>query len=165
MKQHGRKRKKILIIEDHPDMLLILNRFLEEEGFSVIGAETAELGLDKFKESKPDLVLLDLMLPGMQGLDALKIIRQETDNHSYIPVLIITAKNSIDDIVTGLGRGADDYLIKPFNLEELKARINTALRIKGLNDALFHKTEELERANEEIYRLNERLLQKSGIAS
>ena len=155
------KEKKILIIEDHPDMLLILNRFLEEEGFSVIGAETAELGLDKFKEAKPDLVLLDLMLPGMQGLDALKIIRQETDNHSYVPVLIITAKNSIDDIVTGLGVGADDYLIKPFNLEELKARINTALRIKGLNDALFHKTEELERANEEIYRLNERLLQKN----
>ncbi|NOX88060.1 MAG: diguanylate cyclase [Calditrichaeota bacterium] len=153
--------KKILIIEDHRDMLVILNRFLEEEGFIVIGAETAESGLRKFRKENPDIILLDLMLPGMSGLEALKIIRDETSDNTYIPVLIITAKSGIEDIINGLGLGADDYLVKPFNLDELKARINTALRIKNLNDALYHKTGELEEANKQINLLNQRLLEKN----
>ncbi len=156
-----KETKKILIIEDHKDMLLILNRFLVEEGFSVRGAETAEVGLDAFRQEQPDVILLDLMLPGMSGLDALQIFRAETDSTTYIPILIITAKSAIEDIVNGLSLGADDYLVKPFNLEELKARINTALRIKNLNDALLQKKMELEKANNQISNLNQRLLEKN----
>ncbi len=156
-----KETKKILIVEDHKDMLLILGRFLEEEGFRVTGAETAEMALSAFRSEQPDLILLDLMLPGMSGLEALQIFRAETNSSTYIPILIITAKSGIEDIVNGLGLGADDYLVKPFNLEELKARINTALRIKGLNDALFQKTAELEKANEQISMLNQSLLEKN----
>ena len=156
-----KETKKILIIEDHKDMLLILGRFLEEEGFLVSGAETAEMGLDSFRQEQPDLILLDLMLPGMSGLEALQIFRAETNGTTYVPILIITAKSGIEDIVNGLGLGADDYLVKPFNLEELKARINTALRIKNLNDALLQKKSELEKANQQISQLNQRLLEKN----
>ncbi len=152
---------KILIIEDHRDMMVIIKRFLTDEGYTVIEADTAEVGLKKFEEEHPDLILLDLMLPGMSGLDALKILREKTRGNGYVPVLIISAKSGIEDIINGLGLGADDYLIKPFNLEELKARINTALRIKNLNDALLNKSIELENANKQISLLNQRLLQKN----
>lgn len=156
--------QKILIIEDHKDMLMILHRFLEEDHFVVFDSENAENGLKILEQENPDLVLLDLMLPGMSGLEALKIIKNSNESRSYTPVIIISAKSATEDIITGLELGADDYLTKPFNLDELKARIDTALRIKNLNDNLRNKTLELEQANKQINQLYQQLLEKkSGI--
>ncbi|MHB2155807.1 GGDEF domain-containing response regulator [Calditrichota bacterium GD2] len=155
------QNKKILIIEDHKDMLLILTRFLEEDDFQVFGSENAEKGLELMEQEKPDLILLDLMLPGMSGLEALKIIKNSNNSEDYTPVIIISAKSGTEDIITGLDLGADDYLTKPFNLDELKARIDTALRIKNLNENLRNKTRELEQANEQINQLYQQLLEKN----
>ena len=153
--------QKILIIEDHKDMLMILHRFLEEDHFVVFDSENAENGLKILEQENPDLVLLDLMLPGMSGLEALKIIKNSNESRSYTPVIIISAKSATEDIITGLELGADDYLTKPFNLDELKARIDTALRIKNLNDNLRNKTLELEQANKQINQLYQQLLEKN----
>lgn len=158
--ENGRK-KNILIIEDHRDMRLILVKYLDENGFNPIGAETAEDGLQLFHDQPPDLVLMDLMLPGMSGLDAVRSIKKEQRENSYIPVIIITAKNDIDDIVEGLDAGADDYVVKPFHFDELIARIKTALRLKELNELLVSQSQELEAANVEISKLNKTLLGKN----
>ncbi len=152
---------KILIIEDHKDMFQILKRYLEEDRFKVLGSESAEDGLEILNNENPDLVLLDLMLPGMSGLEALKIIKNSLDTASYTPVIIISAKSATEDIIEGLELGADDYLTKPFNLDELKARIDTALRIKQLNENLIKKTRELEQANDRINQLYQQLLEKN----
>ncbi len=158
--ENGRK-KNILIIEDHKDMRVIIKKYLGENGFNPIGAETAEIGLELFHDQPPDLVLMDLMLPGMSGLDAIRSIKKEQREDSYIPVIIITAKNDIDDIVEGLDSGADDYVVKPFHFDELLARIKTALRLKELNELLVRQSHDLEAANIEISKLNKTLLGKN----
>ncbi len=155
------QQHKILIIEDHKDMLLILSRSLKEDHFHVLETDNAEKGLELLEQEKPDLVLLDLMLPGMSGLEALKIIKSSNDSDEYTPVIIISAKSATEDIINGLALGADDYLTKPFNIEELKARIETALRIKRLNENLRNKTRELEEANQQINQLYQQLLEKN----
>lgn len=153
--------KKVLIIEDHHDMLMVIKKYLEDHNFTVLEAETAEKGLDLFKAEKPDLILMDLMLPSMSGLEAIESIKNEQSPRSYTPIIIITAKNDVTDIVQGLESGADDYLVKPFNLDELIARVNTSLRIKELNELFINQSEELEKANRQITRLNESLLGKN----
>ncbi len=161
MRMKTNLKRKILIIEDHKDMLLILKRSLEEHQFEVLGFENAEKGLEVLNRQKPDLVLLDLMLPGMSGLEALKIIKDSNKENGYIPVIIISAKSATEEIINGLKHGADDYLTKPFNLEELEARIETVLRIKDLNENLRKKTNELALANQQINQLYQKLLEKN----
>ncbi|HHJ51625.1 MAG TPA: diguanylate cyclase [Caldithrix abyssi] len=156
-----KQRKKILVIEDHSDMLMIIRKYLNENNLATIEAENAELGLKKFHEEQPDLVLMDLMLPGMSGLDAIRRIKREQKESDYVPIIIITAKNSIDDIVEGLDSGADDYVVKPFHFDELIARIRTALRLKELNELLVRQSQELEQANSKINKLNKTLLTKN----
>lgn len=153
--------KKILIVEDHKDMMAILVKYLRDHQFETIGAETAEIGLELFKAEQPDLVLMDLMLPGMSGLEAIHQIKVEQKNNYYTPVIVLTAKNDVKDIVTGLDSGADDYVVKPFNFEELVARIRTALRLKELNELLSEQSEQLEQANTQINRLNQSLIGKN----
>lgn len=154
-------KKRILIIEDHRDMLIVLHKYLEEQDFEVIEAQTGEIGIQKFDSGKPDLVLLDIMLPGISGLDVLKHIKLSRQDDIYVPVIIITAKNDISDIVTGLEKGADDYIIKPFHFDELIARIHAALRLKKLNELLIRQSRTLEGANKEISGLNHTLLDKN----
>lgn len=115
---------KILIIEDDPAILRLLQRGLTMENYHVDTAADGETGLKLFQERQPDLVVLDLMLPGMDGMEVCQRIRQK----SKVPILILTAKDAIQDRVEGLDAGADDYLVKPFNLEELLARIRALLR-------------------------------------
>jgi len=155
------KKKKILIVEDHNDMMMILQKYLQESRFATIGAETAEIGLEKYQAEKPDLILMDLMLPGMSGLQAIRKIKGDMQDNVYTPIIVLTAKNEIDDIVEGLDSGADDYVVKPFNFDELVARIRTALRLKELNELLLQQTNKLEEANTQINRLNESLLEKN----
>lgn len=154
-------RTKILIVEDHRDMMVILKKYLQDQKFTVIEAENAEIGLQKFDEEQPDIVLMDIMLPGMSGLEAISRIKEQETNGSYIPIIIITAKNDVDDIVHGLDCGADDYVVKPFHFDELTARINTAIRLKKLNELLVEKSAELENANIQISNLNQSLIQKN----
>jgi DNA-binding response OmpR family regulator len=100
---------------------------LESRGFNVFTAESGELALQWMAEHKPDLILLDLMLPGISGLDVLKRIRTDR-NLAPIPILIVSALGEENDVVVGLERGADDYLSKPFNMSVLMARVNALLR-------------------------------------
>jgi DNA-binding response OmpR family regulator len=115
---------KILIIEDEKEIVKLLKYNLEKEGYSVAVASDGESGLALFHKSKPDLLILDLMLPKIDGLELCKIIRRE----SRTPIIMLTAKKEETDRVLGLELGADDYLTKPFSVRELLARIKSVLR-------------------------------------
>ena len=119
-----KEKEKILIVEDEPDLVRLLSHNLKKEHFRVTTARDAESGLKMARKEKPDLILLDVMLPKMDGLEFLRTIRAEVD----IPILLLTAKRSEMDRVLGLKLGADDYIVKPFSLGELQARIAGHLR-------------------------------------
>ncbi|MEN8257130.1 MAG: response regulator transcription factor [Thermodesulfobacteriota bacterium] len=116
----------ILVIEDEEDIQQLVTYNLVKAGFQVICADDGEVGLQSFVGKKPDLVVLDLMLPGIDGLSVCKEFR--LTHKSDIPVLMLTAKGEEEDIVAGLAAGADDYLAKPFSPKVLIARINALLR-------------------------------------
>ncbi len=117
-------KERILIIEDDDQILKILRRSLVYEGYQVDTAADGEEGLNLLRDNKPALVILDWMLPGMDGLEVCRRIRDLGNQ----PVLMLTAKDTLEDRVQGLDAGADDYLIKPFELDELLARIRALLR-------------------------------------
>ncbi len=116
--------ERILVIEDDPAILKVLQRGLSYEGYAVDIATDGRMGLNLYRENHPDLVILDLMLPGMDGLEVCRRLRASGN----LPILILTAKDAIQDRVQGLDAGADDYLVKPFDLDELLARIRALLR-------------------------------------
>jgi two-component system response regulator RegX3 len=118
------KPSRILIIEDEPGLAESVKYALESEGFDVTIAASGFAGLDAARRTDPDLVLLDLMLPEMSGLDVCRQIRLSSD----VPIVMLTAKDSEADKVTGLELGADDYLTKPFSMRELIARVRAQLR-------------------------------------
>jgi len=115
---------KILIIEDEPGIVEVLSGFLAADGHEIIAADTGEAGLERFAADNPDLVLLDVMLPGIDGWEVLRRIREESDR----PVILITALGRTDDRVKGLSLGADDFIGKPFAWEEVRARIGAVMR-------------------------------------
>jgi two-component system response regulator MprA len=117
-------REKILVIEDEEKILHFLRRGLAYEGYQVETAVDGATGLELAREEPPDLVILDWMLPGMDGLEVCRRLRAA----GSIPILMLTAKDSISDRVRGLDAGADDYLVKPFALDEVLARIRALLR-------------------------------------
>ncbi|MEK4405904.1 response regulator transcription factor [Sporosarcina sp. FSL K6-6792] len=118
-------KEQILIIEDEENIARVLQLELEFEGYETGIAHTGPDGLIKYREQQWDLVLLDLMLPGLNGLDVLRRIRAtEADT----PVILLTAKSDVEDKVAGLDLGANDYVTKPFEIDELLARIRSALR-------------------------------------
>ena len=127
---------KITIIEDEEDIRLLVCYNLEKEGYSVSSYESGERGLNGIKNDPPDLVLLDLMLPGIDGMEVCRRLKQDAATRD-IPVIIISAKGEESDIITGLERGADDYLSKPFSPKILLARIRTILR--RVNQPLPHE--------------------------
>jgi len=115
---------KILIIEDDPELSMILTAYLEKYDMEVISAEEPYLGLSLLTQNAIDLVILDLTLPGMDGLEVIEKIRAE----SNVPIIISSARDDITDKVIGLERGADDYMPKPYDPRELVTRIKTILR-------------------------------------
>jgi two-component system phosphate regulon response regulator PhoB len=117
----------ILIIDDEKDVIELVRYNLEREGFDVVGALDGEPGLAIAQQHKPDLVLLDLMLPGMDGLEVCRRLRSH-DRTAAIPVIMLTAKAAEADRVVGLEIGADDYIAKPFSPRELVARVKAVLR-------------------------------------
>ena len=118
---------KILIVEDEPDLLEAVFFALKKEGMRPLKAADGESGLRLAKEESPDLVLLDLMLPGVDGLEVCRRLRGD-EATAQIPIVMVTAKAEETDAVIGLGVGADDYLKKPFGLKELVARVKAVLR-------------------------------------
>jgi two-component system, cell cycle response regulator len=133
----------ILVVDDNPDNLEIIATRLQFRGYEVAVAERGEAAIELVKEAPPDLILLDIMMPDMDGYEVARRIRQDPEI-GYIPIIVVTARDSTEDKVTGLDAGADDYLTKPINFPELEARVRSMLRIKRLQDQLEEKNRELE---------------------
>lgn len=115
---------RVLVVDDDPNMLSMLRRTLGFEGYNVTVAPSGEVALRSAAIERPDIVILDLMLPGMDGLEVCRRLRARID----VPILLLTARSSIPDRVAGLDAGADDYVPKPFAVDELLARIRALLR-------------------------------------
>ncbi|MGM0803832.1 MAG: response regulator transcription factor [Bacillota bacterium] len=135
--------EKILIVEDEKKIARIIQLELEHEGYETETATTGTDGLEKFKSGKWDLILLDVMLPELSGLEVLRRIRA---TGSHIPIILLTARDALPDKVSGLDLGANDYVTKPFEIEELLARIRAFLRMNQ------HFTED---QDSEIYELGD----------
>jgi DNA-binding response OmpR family regulator len=115
---------KVLIVEDEKILLDLLARHLESEGYTVVTAPAGDEGLEVARREQPDIAVLDVMLPGLDGLSLCRILRRESD----MAIILLTARAGEIDRVIGLDNGADDYVVKPFSLPELTARIRAALR-------------------------------------
>jgi len=124
--------KKILVIDDEPKIVEICRDYLKAAGYEVLSADDGPRGLVAIRREHPDLIVLDLMLPGMDGLDLCRQLRQE----SNVPVIMLTARVDETDKLIGLELGADDYITKPFSPRELVARVRTVLRRAGGGTAL-----------------------------
>lgn len=121
------QRRKIAVVEDEPDIRETLLYALEREGYEVVSAPDGERALELVRREKPDLVLLDLLLPGFDGIEVCRRMREDEATRQ-IPVIMVTAKDEESDVVLGLGVGADDYVTKPFSPKELVARVRAVLR-------------------------------------
>ncbi len=115
---------KILVVDDDPDILAILRDNLELDGYRVLTADSGKAGLELASGEKPDLVILDVMLPDVDGIQVCRVIRKTSE----VPIVMLTAKDRVTDKVLGLESGADDYVVKPFDYLELAARVNACLR-------------------------------------
>ncbi len=133
-------KQKILVVEDDPDIVNLLKYHLEEEGYKVSVAEDGQKGLKKAQEEMPDLLLLDLMLPKMSGLDICRILKGDKATRS-IPVVMLTAKSEEVDRIVGFELGADDYVAKPFSPREVLLRVKAIL--KRVTDSGLYEKEEL----------------------
>ena len=133
----------ILAVDDTPENLEILRVRLEANGYAVVTAADGEEGLAKARELRPDLILLDIMMPKLDGIAVVKALKQDKDLRS-IPVILVTAKSDTRDIVAGLDAGGDDYLTKPFEHSALLARVRSMLRQKALYDTVEAQAKRLE---------------------
>ena len=125
---HG-AHHRVLVVDDEPNIVDVISMALKFQGFAVEAAGTGQEAISQVAEFKPDLILLDVMLPDMEGFDVAKRLGAA---HSRVPIIFLTARDATDDKVRGLTLGGDDYVTKPFSLEELVARIRSILRRSGL---------------------------------
>ncbi|MBI5749857.1 MAG: response regulator [Nitrospinae bacterium] len=130
----------ILVVDDDKKLTLLVRGFLEKEKYQVAEAYSGRMALDAIKETKPDLIILDIMMPEMDGIEACKRIKADKDT-KMIPIIMLTSMSTVKDKVIGLNAGANDYITKPFNPEELIARVKAQLRIKFLEAELLRKEE------------------------
>ena len=146
-------KKKILVVDDHEDNVEVLRARLESRGYEVEGAMNGQEALDTVSRWYPDLVLLDVMMPDMDGLE---VVRRLKANPAlpFIPVIMQTALDSTERIVAGLEAGADDYVTKPINFAELEARVRSLLRIKKLQQDLGDREKELSEMNDKLLRIS-----------
>lgn len=128
--------KKILVIDDLPENVFMLQDRLEHEGFEVLTAYDGYTGIDKAKNELPDLILLDIMMPDITGLEVCKILANELTTKD-IPIILVTAKSGAEDTKEGLEAGAFDYIKKPFNRIELLARVKSALKLSEAHKLLL----------------------------
>jgi two-component system cell cycle response regulator len=162
-----KQKKRILVVDDHEDNIELLRARLEARGYEVFGASDGQAALDQVEHVSPDLILLDVMMPKMDGMEVVRRLKANK-NLPFIPVIMQTALDSTENKVEGLDAGADDYITKPINFAELEARVNSLLRIKKLqsdlaatngllaaaNAELSAKKEELSEANDKLRRIS-----------
>ena len=130
------KEKRILVIDDLPENVYMLQDRLEHEGYEVLTAYDGKSGIDKAREELPDLILLDVMMPDINGFEVCKTLVND-EQTSNIPIILVTAKTDAEDTKEGLDAGAFDYVKKPFNKIELLARVKSALKLSGANKLLL----------------------------
>jgi two-component system, cell cycle response regulator len=135
---------RILVVDDNQDNIEIIATRLRFRGYEILEASDGEQALRLVRDEAPDLILLDVMLPDIDGYEISRRIKG-ADDLPFIPIILVTARDSTQDKVAGLDAGADDYLTKPINFPELEARVRSMLRIKRLQDELAEKNLELER--------------------
>jgi len=128
-------KSKIIVVEDEADILDVIEYNLTREGYKVLGFRDGEQGLEAIRGEEPQLVLLDLMLPGIDGIEICKKVKEDPVTRD-VPVIMITAKTEESDVVLGLGVGADDYVSKPFSPKELVARVKAVLRRAPLKETV-----------------------------
>jgi len=151
---------KILVVDDEVKILKMVSDYLEAVGFEVTGASDGITGLKTFRESNFDLIVLDFMMPGIDGIDVIRRIREE----SAIPIVMLTARAEENDKLMGLEIGADDYIVKPFSMKELAARIRAVLRRAGKGGELnINSAEIIKYSNLEMNTVK-RSLTRDGVA-
>jgi diguanylate cyclase (GGDEF)-like protein len=152
----------VLVTDDSLTVRMMLKSQLEEQGYQVSLCDDGEtcMAFLQQTETPPDVVLLDLVLPGVDGIHVLNWIKSRSDD-VHIPVILLTALGAVDDLVRGLDQGADDYIAKPFEGEELLARVRAQIRLKRLQDELSGRNAELEAADQEKDRLLSQLAAKN----
>jgi len=128
--------KKILVVDDLPENVFMLQDRLEREGYEIITAYDGQSGIEKTKAEMPDLILLDVMMPGITGIEVCKTLVNDPETKN-IPIILVTAKVGAEDTREGLEAGAFDYIKKPFNRVELLARVNSALKLSEAQDLLI----------------------------
>lgn len=141
--------RRILVVDDHPDNIMVLRARLEARGYAVESAEDGQEALDKIHSSPPDLVLLDVMMPKVDGMEVARRVKSDR-SLPFIPVIMQTALDSTESMVQGLDAGADDYISKPINFKELEARVKSLLRIQALQQELEERERQLSEANEKL---------------
>jgi adenylate cyclase len=151
----------ILAVDDTPENLEILRMRLEANGYRVETAADGEEGLAKAHDLKPDLILLDIMMPKLDGISAVRMLKQD-DTLRSIPVILVTAKADTRDVVEGLNAGGDDYLTKPFEHSALVARVRSMLRQKALHDTVASQAQRLQEQAEQLTHWNRTLENKVG---
>jgi len=133
----------VLIVDDEPDIIIILRKYLEKCGLGVLTAQNGREALEILHKSDVRLVVTDRMMPEMDGITLCRSIRA-SELSGYVYIIILTVSGSKEDIVDGINAGADDYVTKPFNLEELKVRVDSGLRVLALEQSLHEKIKEEE---------------------
>jgi len=133
----------VLIVDDEPDIIIILRKYLEKCGLGVLTAQNGREAIEILHKSDVRLVVTDRMMPEMDGITLCRSIRA-SELSGYVYIIILTVSGSKEDIVDGINAGADDYVTKPFNLEELKVRVDSGLRVLALEQSLHEKIKEEE---------------------
>lgn len=151
---------KILVVDDEAKILKMVSDYLEAVGFEVTGAVDGITALKIFRETELDLIVLDFMMPGIDGIDVIRRIREE----SAIPIIMLTARAEENDKLMGLEIGADDYIVKPFSMKELAARIRAVLRRAGKGGELNSQSAEIIRYSNLEMNTVKRSLKRDGVA-
>src|SRR5215218_849269 len=149
----GSSKKRILVVDDHEDNVEVLRARLEARGYDVEGAMNGQSALDTVQRWCPDLILLDVMMPDMDGLEVVRRLKADK-NLPFIPVIMQTALDSTERMVAGLEAGADDYVTKPINFQELEARVRSLLRIKKLQQEVAEREKELSNMNDKLLHIS-----------
>ena len=140
-------------MDDEYSVRKLMKTVLEDEGYNVLLAENGQQAIETVKKTPPDVILLDLLMPGMDGLEVLKILKED-DGYTHIPIIVVTALRGLEQMVNAFELGADDFLNKPVNIIELKTRVKAHLKVKAYHDHLLEDQEKLE---QEVQKRTEQL--------
>ncbi len=151
--EHLPRKYKVLVVDDDPSIHKLVEFQFKRRNFTVVSCLDSENVLEMIQKERPDIVLMDLMMPNLDGISATQRIRNQELDY-YLPIIMVTARKDVRDVVAAMEAGADDYITKPFQFEELHTRIRSMLRLKNLQDTLLHRNRELDEANQQILRLN-----------